>query len=46
VQVDPAVIARAEDYVLALRNESGLFRYELASSKVTVARSRRPASRP
>jgi hypothetical protein len=37
VQVDSAVIARAEDYVLALRNEAGLFRYQLNSGDATIA---------
>jgi hypothetical protein len=37
VQVDPAVIARAEDYVLALKNDEGLFRYQLDRQDATLA---------
>ncbi|MCZ6597667.1 MAG: terpene cyclase/mutase family protein [Planctomycetota bacterium] len=37
VQVDPAGIVRAEDYVLALRNDAGLFRYQLDRNDASVA---------
>jgi hypothetical protein len=35
--VDPKVIRRAEDYVMALRNEAGLFRYQLDREDASVA---------
>jgi hypothetical protein len=37
IQVDPSVIARAEDYVRRLQAPDGLFRYQLGSDKKTVA---------
>jgi hypothetical protein len=37
IQVDPAVVHRAEDYVLALRNDAGFFRYQLDSEKSSIA---------
>ena len=36
VRVDPAVIVRAEDYVMALKNEAGLFRYQLDRQDASV----------
>ena len=37
VRVDPAVIGRAEGYVMALRNEAGLFRYQLDREDASIA---------
>lgn len=37
IQIDPTVVRRAEDYVLALRNEEGLFRYQLDRTDASVA---------
>jgi hypothetical protein len=37
IRVDPAVVHRAEEYVLALRNEQGLFRYQLGSDASSIA---------
>jgi len=37
VRVEPAVVHRAEEYVLALRNDAGLFRYQLGSDQSSVA---------
>lgn len=37
LRVDPQVILRAEDYVLALKNEAGLFRYQLDREDASVA---------
>ena len=37
LKVDPAVVHRAEDYVLALRNDQGLFRYQLDREDASIA---------
>ncbi len=37
VHVDPTVIRRAEEYVHALRNDAGLFRYQLDREDASVA---------
>ncbi|MEM7308841.1 MAG: prenyltransferase/squalene oxidase repeat-containing protein [Planctomycetota bacterium] len=37
IHVDRGVIARAEDYVLALKNEAGLFRYQLDRQDASIS---------